>query len=797
MADDRKKDRHKNTDARKKDRHKSKADRHKNKSRADRHKKMPSPPWAGGFIAVDGEGWDGKYTVLAMSGQKPAVNREGLSSLDCLHYLTSHRIGKNAVVGFGLSYDFENILRDIPDRDYLTLTEDTEDKRNTIIYEDFELMYIPRKILEIKKPTGEMMKNGKEWIKTVYIQDVLGFFQCSFLNALKKWEIPAPEILLRGKEAREDFSGWDIKEVIKYNEAELSLLVELMEKLRAADQQACELIGIPPTHTPRSWYGPGARAANFLNQTDWVKEHPPFAGKVWDEILKRTEGVNFFASAYFGGRIEAAYKGEILQDLYDYDIASAYPFALSLFPRWEPEDLIRIKSKKGKEDNYDKEDRIGIYYVRWAISEQVGFYPFPFRSASKNVFFPATGEGWYMSPEVSAALAVYGPEQVKVYGGYVLAGTEGAGSGTSRLPEEKLCTTARLMARMAEVRLKAKAEKMSAEKALKLVMNSCYGKTIQQVGSTKHLNVFAASWITSVCRAMLVRAIGKDLGKNVISIMTDGVLTKKKLEVNEGTGLGEWEMKECRRVVQFLPGIYKMEMKSGEVLERYRGMSKDFSPEQALQALTSEAPWVIEMRVFVTRRLALHMPAKFEGKRYLFVPVVKEEMFSLASKRQDEVKTLEEYREKEQLELKKIREEDQKQFRRAVMALGGISDPAYEDIPRWAKRKKGSRLDVMVAELAEAGYYYESANGLYDALLEGTGGETAVKKVKRPGFVLGWEEKCKYYPPKAQSFADSLSKSTAYVLKGDSAVKPYDTATTMEELVGGDRIGSILDGEDV
>ena len=633
---------------RKKDRHKSKADRHKDKKdrhkdKKDRHKNREAKAWTGDFIAVDGEGWDGKYTVLAMSGYAPIVNLNGLSTLDCLCYLTGQSTKANsAFVGFGLSYDFENILRDVPDEDYIKLLEEYTDakgntKRRTIEYEGFSLMYIPRKMLEIKVATGWIRDDGTEYIKTVLLQDVWGFFQSSFIAALEKWEIEVPPEIIAGKENRQLFAAENLKEIVEYNQLELEKLVELMNRLRQADADACTLVGLKVGHTPRTWFGPGARATNFLNQTKFAPEHPPFAGKTFEKLQamafppNESEEVKLqpFAAAYYGGRIEAAAKGEFTEQMFDYDINSAYPYAFSLLPSWEPDALIEV-------EGLDEKERMGMYLIKWQIKEKVNFYPFPFRSESGNVFYPPSGLGWYMSPEVHQAVKLYG-KQVKFLKGFVLEGTDGAGNARTRLPEEKLCTSAKMMLKIAEHRLQAKKEKLPAEKALKLVMNSCYGKTIQQVGSGKFLNFFAAAWITSVCRSMLMEAVGKDKDNSTISIMTDGILTRKKLNVPLGKNLGEWEELEIKKALQFLPGIYWFETVSGEILKRYRGMSKDFSPFEALSCLYSGKSWPITVRVFVARSLALHMKYKFEGLRYQWVEMEKEENFNLGSKRENGV----------------------------------------------------------------------------------------------------------------------------------------------------------------
>lgn len=615
-------DRHKPTEARKKDRHKP--GRKKAKSN------KPRTPWKGHFVALDGEGWEGKYTLLSCSELTyDAYNPDGLSTLECLDYLADeHLSGRNAFVGYGLSYDFENILRDVPDLDYIRLLLGEK-----IEFGDYTISYIPRKILEFSYIASYRNKaTGKPVRRTVFIQDVLGFFQNTFEGALKKWGIKVPAIITKGKALRGDFHKAPLEFIKEYNRTELDLLVELMEKLREAHIKACDKINIAPNHTPRTWYGPGAWASNFLNQTRYLEEHPDFTGPAFEELqelVSETVKDFPFASAFYGGRIEAAALGEYEGDLWDYDINSAYPYAIAKLPKWEPGDLVKV-------EGYDLDNRIGMYLVDWDLyPDPPNFCPFPFRSQGGNVFFPPRGSGWYMSCEVAAALAVFGPEKVNVICGFVLAGTQGGGDGLGTVPREKLCTTALKMDEMAIVRLASKAAGESDENALKLGMNSTYGKTIQQVGSHKYLNPFIASWITSICRSIIMRTIGNDKDKNIISIMTDGILTKAPLEVPLGKNLGQFDETKFTRLIQFMPGVYWLKNgDTGKVVSRYRGMSKNFDPQQAARVLhhpTENLP--INMRIFVTRSLALHQPNKYGNKRYLFLEVCKQEKFSLGSKR--------------------------------------------------------------------------------------------------------------------------------------------------------------------
>lgn len=65
------------------------------------------------------------------------------------------------------------------------------------------------------------------------------------------------------------------------------------------------------------------------------------------------------------------------------------------------------------------------------------------------------------------------------------------------------------------------------------------------------------------------------------------------------------------------------------------------------------------------------------------------------------------------------RSEYRKNFRAAIMSLGGIKpSPDFDFIPRWAKRIKGQALDTITAELKELGFIFEGADDLYNKLWE-------------------------------------------------------------------------------
>ena len=77
--------------------------------------------------------------------------------------------------------------------------------------------------------------------------------------------------------------------------------------------------------------------------------------------------------------------------------------------------------------------------------------------------------------------------------------------------------------------------------------------------------------------------------------------------------------------------------------------------------------------------------------------------------------------EEEYGQLDLLRQQMKKEFRAAVMALGGVNDPDFEDLPRWCiRRKTGRPLDYLAGEIAGAGWPVEDGQDLYDLIWENT-----------------------------------------------------------------------------
>jgi hypothetical protein len=573
---------------------------------------------------IDGEGFEwetedgrgeSRYGLLQCLRGDPLWMRKGIGTEAVLEYLC-HLPASWALVGFGLQYDFENWLRDLPDELYLRMVNHAED----VEWRGFTLHMIPRKILSVETTAGnlegERARNPSARIRrTVY--DAQGFYQTSLVSALRKAGIRVQEEIEAGKAARGGFRWEQRHAVARYNSAELQAMHALFSGTVRAVNEGLERAGMRMRLGSRDLYGPGALARKFLREVEFPAEHPALAIPLEAAaFLEAQHAAHWggrrpwlrrfpFSAAYFGGRIEAAAVGR-WERVWDYDLHSAYPAALSRLPAWGPGDLRWAEGQEAQ--GIADSDCVGMYLVEWSFPEALHWCPLPYRAPNGNVFFPHSGQGWVVSPELAAARGA-GP--MRVTAALYLRGTEGRGTGL----QPATGRSAEAIAAAYAFRQQLIAEGSDAEKAFKLILNSVYGKLWQQVGvdPSKDAGLFcdlAGAWITSWTRAMVWRAMRDHAeGQDIIAVQTDGLCSRVPLQLDEGPGLGQWEAEELRDYRQFLPGIYDHADGQGGRSGKTRGFSKRFSHAEAWDVVRGQAPaYSYRFRYFVGRRHALAQP---------------------------------------------------------------------------------------------------------------------------------------------------------------------------------------------
>jgi hypothetical protein len=90
---------------------------------------------------------------------------------------------------------------------------------------------------------------------------------------------------------------------------------------------------------------------------------------------------------------------------------------------------------------------------------------------------------------------------------------------------------------------------------LKLGLNSLYGKMAQRCGRGPYHDAVAAGLITASTRARVKEAIGQD-PESVIMLATDAVFSTRRLSLDIGEDLGQWEETVWPDLFIAQPGVY-------------------------------------------------------------------------------------------------------------------------------------------------------------------------------------------------------------------------------------------------
>lgn len=533
------------------------------------------------FVAVDGEGitirsglrkGSHDYVLLAASGHDPILNREGLTTAECLMYLWANLSTADINVIYGGSYDFNCWVADLPRH---MLEKLWSNSRKPQHYAGFDIRWLKGKWFKISRAG-----------KTITVYDIVSFFQRPFIDACDEYlgEYEGRKILAREKARRSVFTWKEISTIGAYNDLELRLLVRLAGELR----KRLDDVGL----RPRQWIGPGAIAA-ALFERESIPDH-------MDRNIPApvAEASRY---AYAGGRFECLKYGIYNSSVWEYDLNSAYPKALSLVPS-----LAGGTWKHTGRGSKIRPGSFALYLIRWDTASYDNI-PIPgplfVRAANGTISYPMRGENWIWTPEAENM-----HEYVERFGGkYTVL------EAWTFTPKSKHLPFGFLPA-MYERRKVLKTAGDGAHIALKLAMNSCYGKCAQQVGwdkktrqPPKYHQLEWAGFATSYCRAQVLKAAMQS-PESIIAFETDAVFSMKPLDLPTSDRLGEWEETEFDNLTYVQSGHYYGTESSTKQVMKCRGIDRgNVSREDVERAMftgerTLDAPLTRFMGIGISLR---------------------------------------------------------------------------------------------------------------------------------------------------------------------------------------------------
>jgi hypothetical protein len=461
------------------------------------------------FRGVDGEGgnvpedsvlFGERHQYLSLRvGPDLLETGKPLTWEDCFAFLAdqSHSY---IYVAYFFDYDVTMMIRTLPEEiakkllNRVSRTDFLTGQVFPVTYGGFDFEYLQHKEFKVRR------HGTKKWI---VINDVGPFFQTTFLNTLRRWDIGTEEerqFIEWGKAKRATFGAHDA-ETEAYNALEVLLLEQLMTNFRA--------VCVETGYVPKKWQGPGHLASAMLTVHGIPKR---------DEIPILTNGDfrSLAQAAYYGGRFETTAFGPIPGPVYQYDINGAYVHMLKSLPclihgtwRWIRE----------RPDN----SRLWFGQVHFDHSPGRMLYNLPFRLKNGNIQYPKEGNGVYWSVELDAAERC----------------------GTVFTFDSGWVYEAHCNCRWFDFVDSYYAQRLALGKSakgyvLKLAGNSIYGKLAQSIGYAPWANPIWASLITAGCRALLIDAYSQD-PSGCYMLATDGLFMGSKLNLPVSRELGEWE----------------------------------------------------------------------------------------------------------------------------------------------------------------------------------------------------------------------------------------------------------------
>lgn len=538
------------------------------------------------FLAWDGEGWTDDHGyhryMLLQNSRGDYIAAPELGTKECLALILKTATAakadaklagtKNPIhVIFGGGYDATMILKDMPLTLRKTLAADGEVSWHIPASEggranNYRIKYIPHKWLEIWGYDWHHRKNAY-----VKIFDVMTFFQSSFITALTSRGLEVPAEIVSGKAGRNTFTYDDIDEIRAYCQMELELLVMLCNRLRDEFDEAGIYV--------KDYHGPGAVASAVFKEHGII-DHKSDTPRHIEQAAQR---------AYFGGRFEQFRAGHYAGKVYVYDINSAYPDKIR--------DLPSLAGAIWKRSD-DYHGQPGLWFCTYQDPDNnlLAPHPLPWRGKGGIVGFPASHAGtWAWHHEAKYATEVH-------YGYELITTTDHKPFG--------------FITEMYDRRRAWKAKGLGGEKALKLAMNSQYGKMAQRIGGAddgrpKWHQIEWAGMVTSATRAQLWDAI-RQAPENIIAVETDSIASTVPLDLDIGEELGQWGCKIYDWMTYIQSGIYftsdayeengVRKTSEAAVKSKSRGIDVtklDYAETLAFLDSDQTAPMLVDTRMFI------------------------------------------------------------------------------------------------------------------------------------------------------------------------------------------------------
>jgi hypothetical protein len=530
------------------------------------------------ITALDTETQDG-YAILIT---KPWSFAEPSSFEECIEFIQQDR----ELACWNADYDVQAVCKWLP--------RDAQIKLgilNECFYKDYRLRYIPHKFCRVWQRSFAT----DQWKLLFTIYDLRQFYACSLKKAAIKLGVPQKDEIPKSwyRQMRKKLTDPRTRErVLKYAMQDAQTLQAIIRKT----EESFNLAGLSFDHP-------------FSNAT-FAERY--FRSKF--QYRRKFDVEKYAEKAYHGGRIECIKTG-YFKKAYHYDIHSAYPSIIA--------NLVKPDGEWIYEESPESIRGDAIYSFidcELTIPRQTISAPIPYRRQNGSIFYPV---GTFRK---TITLSEYKYLASRQWVNRIFSAWSHIWPKWNYPFQE-----------IADLYQKRKADPR-VDYALKIVMNSVYGKLAQVIESwirtnrvdvnseifdervwrrkrtwKGHTSFVYASEITARTRIKLLEDIPPEV---VICYATDGVFATEPVKLSTGNGLGEWsEVEEVRDLIVVGSGVYSYREApfntKGRTIVKFRG----FNPEMNLSGMLQKAGRRHFVSLNVLRNTSLKLAAK--GKQWV------------------------------------------------------------------------------------------------------------------------------------------------------------------------------------
>ena len=418
---------------------------------------------------------------------------------------------------YNLSYDAECILKLLPEE---ILKQYKWRKELRFQYKKYKIHYIDRKKLTISKGNH-----------SVSCYDIAQYYDKQPLDvASESIGISLDQEYLELKKKRKIFSKFYYsrhkREIRAYCIEDCRLTKDLSEHWIATFEAVFGFY-------PNNWISAGYLAEKVLINND-------IPIPLFNELPYPLQ--ELARNSFYGGRFELVKRGYI-GECYLYDLNSAYPYALTKLPditngRWFESEKIHHKAT------------LGFFFIEADISDKVKIAPFPFVKKNRTICYPSGKFRTYVTLDELLMVKDDSNIEYKIIESWQYIPRKNCSYPFKNFIKQQYYK-----------RLELKQNNNPLEKAIKIVLNSIYGKMAQRTNNVigNLFNPVIASYITGFTRRQLYDFTKQNrLDKQVVAYATDSVACQKKIVGLDSKRLGKMKLdKHATDVIYLSNGFYK------------------------------------------------------------------------------------------------------------------------------------------------------------------------------------------------------------------------------------------------